>query len=77
MENKKYSLLVIALYCYSGHVKAVIDHLKSKNPLVDLTLLTDKPEEMKDLLEDKSVKILEYDILTPSKIKWRWLVLKT
>ncbi len=73
MENKKYSLLVIALYCYSGHVKAVIDHLKSKNPLVDLTLLTDKPEEMKDLLEDKSVKILEYDILTPSKIKWRWL----
>ena len=73
MENKKYSLLIIALYCYSGHVKAVIDHLKAKNPLVDLTLLTDKPKELKKLLENKSVKIEEYNVPTPSNIKWRWL----
>ena len=73
MENKKYSLLIIALYCYSGHVKAVIDHLKAKNPLVDLTLLTDKPKELKKLLENKSVKIEEYNVPTPSNIKWQWL----
>lgn len=73
MENKKYSLLVVALYCYSGHVKAAIDHLKAKNPLVDLTLLTDKPNELKQILENKSVKIIDYDVTTPSNIKWRWL----
>ena len=72
MENIKYSLLIIALYCYSGHVKAVIDHLKAKNPLVDLTLLTDKPEEMRKMLLDKSVNIVHYDV-APVSIKNRWL----
>ena len=72
MENKKYSLLVVALYCYSGHIKGVINHLKAKNPLVDLTLLTDKPEELSRLLDDKSVKI-EYYNVSPVKCKYRWL----
>ena len=66
MENKKYSLLVIALYCYSGHVKAVINHLKAKNPLVDLTLLTEKPDEFRNNLADKSVKIVSYDVKMPN-----------
>lgn len=72
MENKKYSLLIIALYCYSGHVRAVIDHLKTKNPLVDLTLLTEKPEEMKNMLLDKSVNIVHYNV-APVSLKNRWL----
>ena len=44
MENKKYSLLVVALYCYAGHVKEMVKHLKEKNPLVDITILTEEPD---------------------------------
>lgn len=72
MENKKYSLLVIALYCYSGHAKAFISHLKGKNPLIDLTLLTDKPELMSTLLDDRSVKIVPYNV-SSVKCRFSWL----
>lgn len=72
MENKKYSLLVIALYCYSGHAKAFINHLKAKNPLIDLTLLTNKPELMSTLLDDKSVKIVSYNV-SSVKCSFSWL----
>jgi hypothetical protein len=72
VENKKYSLLVIALYCYSGHVKGVIEHLKAVNPLVDITLLADNADEMRSVLTDKSVKVEWYNV-PPVNIKWRWL----
>lgn len=72
MENKKYSLLVVALYCYSGHVKAVVEHLKRINPLVDITILTEKANEMRNALTDESIKIVYYDV-TPVNIKYRWL----
>ena len=72
MENKKYSLLIVALYCYSGHIKGLIDHLKEINPLVDITLLTDKAEEMKNALTDKTVKIEWYDV-APVSYKQPWL----
>lgn len=72
MENKKYSLLVIALYCYSGHAKAFISHLKGKNPLIDLTLLTDKPELMSTLLDDRAVKIVPYNV-SSVKCRFSWL----
>lgn len=72
MENKKYSLLIIALYCYTGHVKAVIDHLKAKNPLVEITLLTDVADEMRELLNDKSVIVESYNV-PPVNYKQRWL----
>ena len=75
MVNKRYSLLIIALYCYPGHVKGVIDHLKAINPLVDITLLIDKAEEMSKILCDKSVRIEWYNI-PPVNIKWRWLMYK-
>lgn len=61
MENKKYSLLIVALYCYY-HIAAIINHLKARNPLVDITLLTDKPDEMKKMLEDESIDIVHYDV---------------
>ena len=72
MENKKYSILIIALYCYSGHVQGVIDHLKAVNPLIDVTLLTDNPDDVKAILSDKTTKIIAYDVPQVS-IKWRWL----
>lgn len=72
MKNKKYSLLIVALYCYSGHVKSVIDHLMAHNPLIDLTLLTDKPEEIKKLLIDKTVRIESYNV-SPVNCRYRWL----
>ena len=70
MENRKYSLLIIALYCYSGHVKAVINHLKATNPLVDVSLLTTTPEEFNDALVDH---IERYDV-PPVKVRWRRLM---
>lgn len=72
MENKKYSLLIVALYCHTIHVKAVINHLKTKNPLVDITLLTEKVSEMKKLIDDKSVEIIEYNV-SPVNSKYRWI----
>lgn len=72
MENKKYSLLVVALYCYLGHVKAVIEHLKKRNPLVDVTILTEKADEVRKALPDDSIKIIHYDV-KPIYIKQRWL----
>ena len=61
MENKKYSLLIVGLYCYY-HIAAIINHLKERNPLVDVTLLTDKPDEMKKKLRDESITIVHYEV---------------
>ena len=37
---KKYSILIVGLKCYSGHIREFIVNLKKKNPQVDITLLT-------------------------------------
>lgn len=72
MENKKYSVLVVALYCHPMHVKNLINHLQTKNPLVDVTLLTEKVGEMRNELTDKTINIINYDVPTPN-ISWLWL----
>lgn len=36
---KKYSILIVGLKCYSGHIREFIINLKKKNPLVDITLI--------------------------------------
>jgi hypothetical protein len=78
MENKKYSLLIVAIYCITTHVREIVDHLKTKNPLVDITILTDKPTEMKRILVDKSVKLENYNVsLVNCKYRWlRFLLIK-
>lgn len=74
MENIKYSMLLIALYCHEGHVKRTIEYLKSKNPLVELTLLTEKAEVMEKVLNDKSIHIIKYDVSSSAnRINFRWL----
>lgn len=70
MENKKYSLLIVALYCYAGHIKEVVSHLKEKNPLVDITILTNKPDDYKDLV-GKFAEICFYDVSSVDWIKFR------
>ena len=72
MENKKYSLLIVALYCYAGHIREVVSHLKEKNPLVDITILTNKPDDYKDLV-DKLAEICFYDVSSVDWIKFRGL----
>ena len=47
-ENKKYSMLIIALDCHFGHIERFIRNLKSVNNLVEITLFT----ENKELSED-------------------------
>ena len=39
MENKKYSILIVGIKCYFGHVMEFVVNLKKKNPLVDITLI--------------------------------------
>ena len=75
MENKQYSILIIALYCYTGHVKSVVEHLKKKNPLVEITLLSNlKPEEIRKYIPDPEVKIEWFDDGNGADIiKWKWL----
>ena len=36
---KKYSILIVGLKCYSGHIREFIVNLKKKNPQVDITLV--------------------------------------
>lgn len=72
MENKKYSILFIALYCYTGHLKDIVNHLKEKNPRIDVAILTNKPDDYKELA-DKNVKIYFYNISSVDWIKIRWL----
>ena len=46
---KKYSILIVGIDCYSGHIREFIVNLKKKNPLVDITLITSNfREEFKD-----------------------------
>ena len=72
MDNKKYSLLVVALYCYTGHVKEMVKHLKEKNPLVDITILTDKPDDYEEIV-DKLNEICFYNVSSVDWIKFRSL----
>ena len=72
MENKKYSLLIIALYCYPGHVKDIVRHLVEINPLIGITILTNKPDDYKDLV-DKLAEICFYDVSSVDWIKYRSL----
>lgn len=72
MENKKYSLLIVALYCHPGHIIEIANHLKTKNPLVDITILTDAPNDYKNALYDKSIKLFLYDV-HPFNCKFRRL----
>ena len=72
MENKKYSLLIVALYCYAGHIRDIVNHLKNKNPLVDITILTNEPNEYNNALIDESIKIVTYNV-QPFNCKFRRL----
>lgn len=72
MENKKYSLLIIALYCYPGHVKDIVRHLKEKNPLVDITILTEEPDDYEEIV-DKLTEICYYNVSSVDWIKFRSL----
>ena len=71
MENKKYSMLIVGLYCYY-HIPNYIKYLKMRNPLVEITLLTDKPGEMIEKLKDVSINIIHYNV-PPVNYKQRWL----
>lgn len=47
MENKKYSILIVGIKCYFGHVMEFVVNLKKKNPQVDITLiLSPIPDEV-------------------------------
>lgn len=37
---KKYSILIVGLKCYSGHIREFIVNLKKNNPLVEISLIT-------------------------------------
>ena len=47
---KKYSILIVGLKCYGGHIREFIVNLKKKNPAVKISLLTTSIKE--DYIED-------------------------
>ena len=49
MENRKYSVLIIAFDCHYSHVERFIRNLKYVNPLVDITLFGDEHTITEDL----------------------------
>lgn len=51
---KKYSILIVGLDCYFGHIGEFIINLKKKNPLVEITLLTTP------ILKDRRKSIIDY-----------------
>ena len=65
-------MLVIALYTHPGHVLSYVSHLKAINPLVDVTILTNRPDEYKDMVR-QAVKIIVYDVTVDKRIKFQWL----
>ena len=74
MENKKYKILYVALYCYTGHVKSQIDHLIKQNPFVDIYILTDlEPNKAKSIYDNESFKIIWYNVKPVNNIKIKWL----
>lgn len=48
---KKYSILIVGLKCYGGHIREFIVNLKKKNPAVEISLLTTgiKDDYIKDI----------------------------
>ena len=73
MENKKYSMLIVALYCYTGHIAAFVRNLRQKNSMVEITILTEKPDEVKNAISDSKVNIVWYNVSSVDYIKLRWL----
>ena len=47
---KKYSILIVGLKCYGGHIREFIVNLKKKNPQVEISLLTTGLKD--DFIED-------------------------
>ena len=48
---KEYSILIVGIKCYSGHIREFIVNLKKKNPNVKITLVaTNIREEFRDEL---------------------------
>jgi len=65
---------MVALYCYTGHIRDYINHLRKKNPLVEITLLSNlRPEVIREAIPDTAIKIEWYDVPEVKNIKWRWL----
>ena len=61
---KKYSILIVGLKCYSGHIREFIVNLKKKNPQAAITLVTAsiRDEYRKDIEQsvDRLVMIKQY-----------------
>lgn len=56
---KKYSILIVAIECYYGHLREFIVNLKKKNPLINVTVVaTYLPEEVKEELAENNCSII-------------------
>ncbi len=72
MENKRYDILIVALYCYTGHVLSYASHLKAVNPLADITILTNQPDAYQNVV-GKTIRTVFYDVANVNWVKIRWL----
>lgn len=64
---KKYSILIVGLKCYSGHIREFIVNLKKKNPQVEIALLTTDINQQ--FISDISNSVNRIAVLKSTKIK--------
>lgn len=64
---KKYSILIVGLKCYSGHIREFIVNLKKKNPQVEITLLTTDINQQ--FIGDISSSVNRIEVLKSTRIK--------
>ena len=84
---KKYSILIVGIRCYSGHIREFIVNLKKKNPQVDISLITTNiQDEYKEDIERCTSRIYMvkrikhggtfYALLNILYLKWSFLKLR-
>lgn len=61
---KKYSILIVGINCYFGHISEFIINLKKKNPLVDITLITSPlPNEISKNFQEYTNRIVVFNAI--------------
>ena len=57
MDNRKYSILIIAFECHYTHIERFIRNLKKVNPLVDITMLGDQ-QTITSEIKDSATRVI-------------------
>lgn len=72
---KEYSILIVAIGCYYGHLREFIVNLKKKNPLVNVTMVISYlPDEVREELIENDCSIIQHKTYY-GVIRYRYFVI--